>query len=224
MDIKVLFKNPITMWLKYLYMKYRAKKNNKTLKIGYNSYLYNTETGKYTTIYDNVSINNCSIGDYTYISSDCNFANTKIGKYCSIGPGVRCGMGKHPSSKFVSTHPIFFSIRCQSQVTFSNNNYFEEISNIDIGNDVWIGANVVILDGIKIGDGSIIAAGAVVIKDVLPYQIVGGVPAKLIKYRFSTEERDLLISDKWWEKDINWLNNNFSIMHDIERYKIMIKE
>ena len=70
-----------------------------------------------------------------------------------------------------------------------------------IGNDVWIGLNATILDGVTIGDGAIVAAGAVVTKDVPPYAVVAGVPAKIIKYRFTESQIDFLLKFRWWEKD-----------------------
>jgi tetrahydrodipicolinate N-succinyltransferase len=88
---------------------------------------------------------------------------------------------------------------------------FDEIHPVIIGNDVWIGANAVILDKVKIGDGAVIAAGAIVSKDVKPYTIVGGIPAKPIKKRFSEEEIEKLLEFKWWEKDIRWIRENYEL-------------
>ncbi len=78
---------------------------------------------------------------------------------------------------------------------------FQDYQRIEIGNDVWIGARVVILDGVKIGNGAVIAAGAVVAKDVPPYAIVGGVPAKLIRYRLTPERLDEITRTEWWNKE-----------------------
>jgi acetyltransferase-like isoleucine patch superfamily enzyme len=142
-------------------------------------------------------------------------SNTKVGKFCSIGPNVLCVPEKHPSNTFVSTHPIFFSTLKQTQITFADKNYYQEVEAVKIGNDVWVGANAIILGGLEIGDGAIIAAGAVVTKNILPYAIVGGAPAKLIRYRFHKNEIDFLSKLKWWDKDIDWLKNNYKLFHDI---------
>jgi tetrahydrodipicolinate N-succinyltransferase len=104
----------------------------------------------------------------------------------------------------------------QSQISFVKQSFFEETKDVIIGNDVWIGANAVILDGVVIGDGAIISAGAIVNKDVPDYSIYGGVPAKLIKYRFDESEIIFLKNLKWWDKDLTWLRKNIQYFKDIK--------
>lgn len=89
---------------------------------------------------------------------------------------------------------------------------------VEIGNDVWIGSHVLIMDGVKIGDGAIIAAGAVVTKDVEPYSIVGGVPARHIRYRFSEEQIKKLLQLKWWEKDFGWIKEHYRDFRNINEF------
>ena len=168
-----------------------------------------------TVIHSNVEIINSIIGDYSYTLS--NIKNTSIGKFCSIGPFCSIGLGKHPVGKNVSTHPAFYSTNNDGcLLSFTGKDYFKEYEKIEIGNDVWIGSNVIILDGIKIGDGAVIGAGSVVTKDVEPYSIVAGVPATIIRYRFSREQIDKLILIKWWEKDIFWIKRNAKDFLDID--------
>jgi acetyltransferase-like isoleucine patch superfamily enzyme len=162
-----------------------------------------------------VILQKVELGDFTYVANGSNIKNTNIGKFCSIGPDIKCGLGRHPAHTFVSTHPIFFSTLKQAQITFADKNYFEDYKNIEIGNDVWIGANAIILDGIKIHDGSIIAANSVVTKNVPPYAIVAGSPAKIVKYRFNEDEIQYLLQNKWWERDVSWIKDNFKLFHDI---------
>lgn len=162
----------------------------------------------------NVQLRHCSLGRYSYIGANTKLSRTRIGRYCSISENVSLIAGRHPAEVFVSTHPMFYSN--QYKDAYSYHPEFQEMHYVDeenkiilsIGNDVWIGAHAKIIDGITIGDGAIIAAGAVVTKDVPPYAIVGGVPAKLIRYRFETDERKALLDLQWWNKDEDWLRVN----------------
>jgi len=151
-------------------------------------------------LYGPYSIDNAQIGKGTYISTNSIISMAKIGRFCSIGPNLVCGYGIHPTDG-LSTSPAFYSTMKQNGMTFSSENKIEERKPIKIGNDVFIGMNVSILDGVTIGDGAVIAAGAVVNKDVEPYSIVGGVPAKHIKYRFSKEQINSLLKIQWWNFD-----------------------
>lgn len=197
---------------KLLQIKYRSKH----LTIGAGSYVsWHIVFGSCNAIGENVTLVGSVLGNFTYISRGSFIDGTTFGKFCSVGPNVQCGLGKHPSKEFVSTHPIFFSTRKQAQITFADKDYFSEKGTIHIGNDVWIGANAIILDDVTIGDGAIIAAGAVVTKDVPPYAIVGGVPAKFIRLRFTEEQVAKLRSVQWWNKDVAWLKENFKKFHNI---------
>lgn len=217
-NIRTLLRNPMSVWL-YRYLKsvlLRYKYRSKHLNIGYMAVIARSIPGTYVTLQANVRIANCAIGDFTYISADSRISNTKIGKFCSIGPECLIGLGKHPSTRYVSTHPAFFSTGKQAQMTFSDKNYFKQYERIEIGNDVWIGARAIILDGVSIGDGAIVAAGAVVTKDIPAYAVAGGVPARVIKYRFSTEQIKHLLAIRWWDKDVNWLKTNYKLFHNID--------
>ena len=146
-----------------------------------------------------------------------------IGRYCSIGSDVKTVNGFHPVSEYVSTHPAFFSTKKQAGFTFVKEDSFCECKDrVSIGNDVWIGDSAVIFAGVKIGDGAIIAAGAVVTKDVSPYTVVGGVPAKEIKKRFSDEEIRLLLKLEWWNKPTGWISENADKFSSIENIKVIM--
>lgn len=182
------------------------------LVIGYLTNLSNVKVGSYNTFYNNISVVNSYFDNYIYVGDRARIANACIGKFCSIGPDVKIGLGLHPTN-FISTFPAFFSTSRQCQLAFTKKNVFEEVGVVSIGNDVWIGANAIILDNISIGDGAIIGAGAVVTKNVDPYTIVGGVPAKAIKTRFDKKHIEELLEIKWWNFDIDWIKKNYELFN-----------
>ena len=188
--------------------------------IKFGAIIKNSNLGDYVTVNENTTIVNSKVGDMSYLASNCKVVNTEIGKYCSIGPNCISVLGKHPVNTFVSTHPAFFSENNKSiSKTFSDKSYYDEIGQVVIGNDVWIGANVLILDDITIGNGAIIAAGSVIVKDVENYTVVGGVPAKVIKQRFDNETVKILHNSEWWNMEIDSIKNSFKEYHSIERFK-----
>lgn len=150
-------------------------------------------------IYSPSHLYKVTVGAYSYLGHNAQVSLTEIGKFCSIGPNLICGRGIHPLNA-ISTSPMFYSTAKQNGCTLSKTDKIDERKHIIIGNDVFIGSNVTILDGIIIGDGAVIGAGAVVSRDIPAYAIVGGVPAKIIKYRFSEPEIIQFLSIKWW----NW--------------------
>lgn len=192
---------------------------NKVQRISKSASITDSNLGKNISIGDNCYLFKMSLGDYSYLSKDICVMNTTIGKFCSIAQGVIISGGNHPSKTFVSTSPVFFSPHKQCGVTFSDGTYFREMGQSKIGNDVWIGANAILKDDITVGDGVIIGAGAIVTKDVAPYTIVAGNPAKFIRYRFEPEEIDFLLKFKWWEKEEEWLKANYKDFHNIASFK-----
>lgn len=154
---------------------------------------------KNTLVYSPCSISEVIIGYGTYIASHSNVHNTTIGKFCSIGPNFFCGYGIHPING-ISTSPMFYSTKKQNGITLSCKDKIIEREPIIIGNDVFIGANVTVLDGVKIGDGAVIGAGAVVTKDIPPYAIALGVPARVVKFRFDDIIITKMLKIQWW----NW--------------------
>ena len=222
--MKSLLKNPFAIWLKRLsYSMLLIFFNRfKKLKLGNNVSVTKSTFGFHNYIYDNCSISNALFGDFTYVAPNANITRAKVGSFCSIGPECRIGLGKHPTTDFISTHPIFFSSLKQCGTTFSDGDYFEEFGDIEIGHDVWLASRVTIVDGVKIGNGAIIASGAVVTKDVPDYAIVGGVPAKLIRYRFDEDQIKFLQESKWWELDGRFLKENFKSMHNFVDFKKLI--
>ena len=140
------------------------------------------------------------IGTKTTFTGSCYLANCKIGSYCSIGRNVKVVNGNHHYERISTCVDLFDN----KDVSFFMN--IDGFSCI-VGNDVWIGDNVLIKAGTKIGDGSVIGFGSVVTRDVPPYAIVAGNPAKIIKYRFSEEHIAKLIASKWWEYDFETISS-----------------
>lgn len=160
--------------------------------------VFGTELGRHVRLHGTCKLTDCTVGDYTYLGGSASVQQAAIGKFCSIGPRFIAGWGVHPVDG-VSTAPMFYSTARQNGVTLSRENKVAEHLPITIGNDVFVGANVMIFDGIAVGDGAVIGAGAVVTRDVPPYAIVGGVPARVIRYRFDPERIAALQRIRWWD-------------------------
>jgi chloramphenicol O-acetyltransferase type B len=209
---KTIFTNPLFEYFKWLFNKiyYQLKNGGKHLRISYMAMVYNTEFGKYNWIGRNTIVSNSNIGDYTYITENSVVTETTLGKFCSIGPNVRIAPGKHPTSVYVSTHSSLYSNPSNLLKSFVKEQLYKYDRSVTIGNDVWVGANVVIIDGVTIGDGAIVAANSVITKDIEPYTIVGGLPGKPIGKRFEDDEIEFLLKFKWWDKPEDFIKKNIS--------------
>lgn len=169
------------------------------------------------------------IGPYSKVSA-------KIGRFTSIASHVCTIAGRHAyQAPFATTCPMFFSLNpnhSQSGSTFATEQMFEELKfafpethlDVEIGNDVWIGERAILIGGIHIADGAVVLAGAVVTKDVPPYAIVGGVPAKIIRYRYDEEIINFLLNIQWWNNSEDWFKEHWRLLTDIDRLKAFYRD
>lgn len=195
----------------------------KLLKKIRGSAIINSKVAKTAKIYSGSHVVNSEIERYTYCGYDCEIINAKIGSFCSIAGGVRIGGAMHPSD-WVSTSPLFYEGRSAGLSKKFSLHAIEKDGTTIIGDDVWIGNNALIKQGVSIGNGAIIGMGSVVTKNIPPYAIVGGVPAKIIRYRFDKQTINKILESKWWdmsEEDIikfaQFFNNPNNFIEKIMR-------
>ena len=161
-------------------------------------------------------LRDCSVGRFTYFAADSFIVNCRIGAFCSIGPEIRIGLGRHPTRDYVSTYPSFYSPRSSGRINFGVTTDFQEYLPMEIGNDVLLSSHCIVLDGVKIGDGAIVGAGAVVTRDVADYTVVAGSPARMVRQRFTDEEIAFLKELRWWERDAEWITKYAPLFRDIK--------
>lgn len=165
---------------------------------------------------DNKKYKKFDIGEYTYGRPNVfgDEATLKIGKFCSLAMNTTIYLGAEHQTKWVTTYPFFAKFKEASGTSNTTK------GNVVIGNDVWLADGVLVLSGVSIGDGAVVAARSVVTKDVKPYEIVGGNPAKHIKYRFTEDQIDKLLKIKWWDWEIDKIKSNFELIlcDDIDRF------
>ena len=168
-------------------------------------------------VYPPYFLHSVNIGNYTIIAKNCNISNCSIGKFTSIGPNFCCNFGLHPTHA-LTTCAMFYSPSKINGHTFVNKLKFEESKPSKIGNDVFIGANVTVLDGVTIGDGAVIGAGAVVSKDIPPYAVAVGCPIRIVKYRMTEEQIAAMQRIQWWNWDDDRLQEVEKMFEDIDGF------
>ena len=183
----------------------------------------NVKVDKTAYIYRGVKAKHATIGAHSYVAANTEIENAVIGKYCSIADHCRIGMSGH-SLSCLSTSPIFTQRVNALQEKWTHRDVFKHKTKektVYIGNDVWIGSHVLVNGGVHIGNGACIGAGAVVVKDVPPYAIVGGVPAKIIRYRFSEDIITKFQGLQWWDMPEEKLKENINLF---QKERLTIEE
>jgi acetyltransferase-like isoleucine patch superfamily enzyme len=163
-----------------------------------------------------------TMGRHSFCGYDCEISSADIGAFCSIANHVAIGGGKHPVD-WVGMSPVFYEGRDSVTKKFST---FArpEPQRTTIGSDVWIGYRAIIMQGVTIGHGAVIGAGAIVTRDVPPYAIVAGAPAKIIRYRFDESLREALLASRWWEKPDTTLERCADQIRDPEAFLERLKQ
>jgi acetyltransferase-like isoleucine patch superfamily enzyme len=196
---ELIFKNPITLWLRWLFTAILLKIRYRNFTIEYGVEASDSAFGEWNTLRKYCRVRNVVMGDYSYVGRESQVYEARIGKFTCIGPHVTIGPGEHPTDR-ISIHPMFYSSKGQSNPVIVANATVDEHPTTIIGHDVWIAHGAILRSGVRVGNGAIIAAGAVVVSDVPAYAIVGGVPARVLKYRFEEAQREVLEKVQWW----NW--------------------
>ena len=182
--------------------------------------LNNTELGYHVNLAHHSQIQNSIVGDYTSIGRYSKVSRAEIGKFCSIAWDCTIGATEH-NFHSISTHAFTY----RKKFGFCNKDEQINHKKVIIENDVWIGCGVIIMPGVHIGNGAVIGGGAVVTKDVKPYEIVAGCPAKHINWRFSQDVIDDLLEIKWWNLNKDFIKkhlNLFSYSNDLTKDKTII--
>lgn len=208
-----------------------------------------SELGDKTIIGNNAIVNRCqledhisvnrsnyllrsSIGRFTYTGIGCSIRSARVGRYCSLAWNVSVGGGNHEYGN-ASNYPRWrFSMLHNDVMLHESNEYLkkrhQEFGDCEIGNDVWLATNSVVIRGVRVGDGSVIGAGAIVTKHVEPYSIVVGSPGRVVKKRFDDRTIEALESIRWWDWPLSVIQNNLDLVfstkvdaHVVDRMRLV---
>jgi acetyltransferase-like isoleucine patch superfamily enzyme len=163
-----------------------------------------------------------TMGRHSFCGYDCDISHADIGGFVSIANGVVIGGGRHPM-EWVGMSPVFYDGRDSVTAKFATHRR-EAPRRVRVGHDVWMGRSAIVLPGVSVGDGAVVGAGAVVTKDVAPYAIVAGNPARLIRYRFDDATIARLRAARWWDLDDEALKVLGPLVVDVERFLEVVEK
>ncbi len=178
-----------------------------------------SELGEWTEIAEGTAFTDSSLGDYSYVMQFCQINQAVVGKFCSIASFVRLNPGNHPLDR-VTSHHMTYRARQYGFADRDDEDFFawRRASPVAIGHDVWIGHNATVMPGVSVGNGAAIGAGAVVTRDVPPYMVVVGVPARVLRPRFTREVIEQLERIAWWDWTRAELEERFENFKDMDAF------
>lgn len=189
---------------------------SKLLKVARGTAIRHTGIHATSRVHSGSALVNCTVGRHSFVGYDCTLVNVEIGPFCSLGSHIRAGGVAHPSH-FVSTSPVFLSHKDSVKAKFARHEYLPQVKTI-VGADVWIADGAYIKAGVTIGHGAIIGMGSVVTRDVPPYAVVAGNPARLVRYRFDEPVIEGLLRSEWWTWPEERLAQFGSVMNDPDAF------
>jgi phosphonate metabolism protein (transferase hexapeptide repeat family) len=179
----------------------------------------NSVIGPWTWIGGGSSIVESTFGDYSYTAGDVSIIYSEVGKFCSIASHARLNPGNHPMERVTQHHMTYRRVQYGFDDTDDESFFnWRRADKVTVGHDVWIGHGAILLPGVTVGTGAVVGAGAVVTKDIEPYTIVVGVPAKPIRRRFAPEVAGQLMAIAWWDWPRELLEERFTDFNDLELF------
>lgn len=196
-----------------------AKHLSENPTIHASSRIYQSQIGSWTDIGPNCTLVETIFDDYSYLAGDAQLIYTEVGKFCSIASHVRINPGNHPMDRVIQHHCTYRRVEYGFDTTDDLELFqWRRAHKCVIGHDVWIGHGAVIMPGINIGTGAVIGSSAVVTKDIAPYAIAVGVPARPIKQRFPDDIIQALLQIAWWDWDRATLEDCFVDLRDVNAF------
>jgi len=192
------------------------KRLSETPYLHANVQIKDSHLGAYTELFPNCTLVESTFGDYSYAAGDVDMIYTDVGKFCSIASHVRINPGNHPTWRVTQHHMTYrrkmYGFGDDDAEVFA----WRRENRVTIGHDVWIGHGALVMPGVTVGTGAVIGSSAVVTKDVAPYEVVVGVPAKPVRKRFNAEQIEQLLEIAWWDWDHATLKARFDDLLDMD--------